>query len=124
MSAKRWPSVLTAFAVLFAGLTNAHAHVHLCLDGQEPPASVHLVHGSNHLHDHFAQTGDHDDFNLDVPNHALAKTFTYDLPAIVPLAGWALSLCSPTTAAPVAESDLDPHPTPLFWRPPLRAPPR
>ena len=88
MLGQRWPAVLAISAVLFAGLTNAHAHVHLCLDGQEPPASVHVVDNSNHLHEHFGGTHGHDDFDLDVPNEALAKTLKYDSPAIVSTTFW------------------------------------
>ena len=126
MSAKRWASVLAAWAVLFSGLTSAHAHVHLCLDGQEPPAAVHLADGFNHQHDHAAQTGQqHEDFDLDLSNQALAKTFKYDsLPAIIPLMGWTPLLCSSTTATLVPDVVLEPHPPPLFSQPPSRAPPR
>ena len=42
MTSKRWAWIAAA-AVLFAGLTNAHAHVHFCFDGQEPPTAIHLA---------------------------------------------------------------------------------
>lgn len=125
MSVKRWALVLAAWAVLFSGLTSAHAHVHLCLDGQEPPAAVHLADGFNHHHDHQAQTGDHEDVDLDLSNQALAKTFKYDfLPAIAPLTSWTPLLCSSTTAASLPDIVVEPRPAPEFSQPPSRAPPR
>ncbi len=110
MVTKRW-AWLAAFALLFAGLTNAHAHVHYCFDGQEPPASVHLAdsldhhhdvglsHGGGHdtghdHHDHdldHGQGGEHDDLDLDLPNQALAKTVKHDLPAITAVVRWAVA---------------------------------
>ena len=74
MVSKRW-TWLAALAVLFAGLTNAHSHVHYCFDGQEPPASVHLVDGTDHDHEMpgHSDGAEHDDLDLDVPNQALAK---------------------------------------------------
>jgi hypothetical protein len=124
MLGQRWPAVLAISAVLFAGLTNAHAHVHLCLDGQEPPASVHVVDSSNHLHEHFDGTHGHDDFDLDVPNEALAKTLKYDSPAIVSTTFWTPVVAIAISPPPVAKSAPSPKPPPYFSRPPPRGPPR
>jgi hypothetical protein len=33
MKSRRWPGLLASVALLFAGLTNAHSHLHVCLDG-------------------------------------------------------------------------------------------
>ena len=90
MVSKRW-TWLAGLAVLFAGLTNAHGHVHYCFDGQEPPAAVHLVDSTDHDHElpgHDDGT-EHDDLDLDLPNQALAKAVKHDLPAIVAVA-WAM----------------------------------
>ena len=57
MTSKRW-SWLAGFALLFAGITNAHSHVHYCFDGQEPPAAVHLIESADHHHE---TLGHHDD---------------------------------------------------------------
>ena len=85
MVSKRW-TWLAAVAVLFAGLTNAHSHVHYCFDGQEPPAAVHLADGTDHDHELPGHSGDseHDDLDVDLANQALAKAVKYDLPAITP----------------------------------------
>jgi len=124
MLVERWPSALATCAFLFACLTNAHAHVHLCLDGQEPPASVHVVDGSNHMHEHLGGKAGHDDLDLDVPNEALAKTLKYDSPAIVATTSWTLPPEETTFAAPLPGRAPAPKPPPYFSRPPPRGPPR
>jgi hypothetical protein len=123
MVSKRW-TWLSALALLFAGLTNAHSHVHYCFDGQEPPASVHLVDGMEHDHELPGHdgAGEHDDLDLDVPNQALAKAVKADLPAI------ALHLLAivfePSPPGALAESvDTPPVPLPRHTHPPTRAPP-
>ena len=50
MASKQWTWV-TAAALLFAGLTNAHAHVHYCFDGRAPAATVYYVDAHEHAHD-------------------------------------------------------------------------
>jgi hypothetical protein len=124
MVSKRW-SWLAAVAVLFAGLTNAHSHVHYCFDGQEPPASVHLADGIDHDHEipgHHDGDGEHDDLDLDVPNQALAKAVKYDLPAIA-LHVFAISF-EPSRPGALADSvDKPPAPAPRYVHPPPRGPP-
>jgi hypothetical protein len=133
MASRRW-AWISAVAVLFAGITNAHAHVHLCFDGQEPPASVHLSGTSGH-HDgvrpadqidgfgHYAGDADHDDVDLDLANPALAKTVKHDVTALAP--AW-------FNGAPIAPSTSEIVPFALdrpiasartYLHPPLRAPP-
>jgi len=124
MVSKRW-TWLTALAVLFAGLTNAHSHVHYCFDGQEPPASVHLVDGTDHDHElpGHSDGADHDDLDLDVPNQALAKAVKYDLPAIHVLV-WTMPSESLPSSALAESVDVPPAPDPRYTHPQLRAPPR
>jgi hypothetical protein len=124
MASKRW-TWLTAVAVLFAGLTNAHSHVHYCFDGQEPPAAVHLVDGTEHEHElpgHSDGT-EHDDLDLDVPNQALAKAVKYDLPAITTHV-FSFALVSLPNGTFVDTVDIPPAPDPRYAHPQLRAPPR
>jgi hypothetical protein len=133
MISRRWASI-ASFAVLFAGVTNAHARIHLCFDGQEPPASVHLSDTRGH-HDgarpidqidgfgHYADDADHDDVDLDLASPALAKTVKHDVTAIAP--AWLKDAAiEPSTAeAPALAIEL---PAPFFrpyLHPPLRAPP-
>ena len=126
MVSKRW-SWLTALAVLFAGLTNAHAHVHYCFDGQEPPASVHLVDSTNHDHElpggHHDDGSEHDDLDVDLPNQALAKAVKYDLPAITTHL-WTFAFEAAPRSALAERVDSPPAPQPRYVHPQLRAPPR
>jgi hypothetical protein len=125
MVSKRWTWV-AGFALLFAGLTNAHSHVHYCFDGSEPPATVHLVDSAAHHHDapgHSDDDVEHDDLDVDVPNQALAKAVKHDLPAIHGLA-WTMPLGAVPGGTLPADVDTPPHPNPRYALPQLRAPPR
>ena len=117
-----WPAAL---AVLFAGLTNAHAHVHYCFDGREPPAAVHLVDSMDHDHEvpGHSDGDEHDDLDVDVSNQALAKACKHDLPAISSQVSTSLfEALSGNALADV--TDLPPAPNPRYLHPQLRAPPR
>jgi hypothetical protein len=126
MVSKRW-TWLPALGLLFAGLTNAHSHVHYCFDGQEPPAAVHLTDNADHHHElpshHDDGGAEHDDLDLDVPNQALSKVVKHDLPAIDALV-WTMPVESLRSGALAARVDTPPHPNPRYALPRLRAPPR
>ena len=125
VSSKR-SSWLAGFALLFAGITNAHSHVHYCFDGQEPPAAVHLLESADHHHETLGHHDDgekHDDLDVDVQNQALAKVVKYDLPAI-PVVAWAITLDAAPDDTLEARLDTPPHPNPRYALPRLRAPPR
>lgn len=133
-----------AAALLFAGLTNAHAHVHLCLDGSEPPATLHWTMGEaltqahddhafpHHHHDapdaadthasgHDGASG-HDDIDLEVSASAIAKTVKHDTLAAAP-PGLLLALAPPRGAHVPATADCPPGAPPARTRPQPRAPP-
>jgi hypothetical protein len=141
MSLRRLVSAAAAAALLFAGLTNAHAHVHLCLDGSEPPATLHWatgdalpqLHGDEHDFPHHhrgtansAGTLDvakHDDVDLEVSASAIAKTVKHDalagtLPDVL-----LVVLAPPPAAQVLPASDLAPRAPPARTRPQPRAPP-
>jgi hypothetical protein len=121
MPRNRWPSVLAALAVLLTGVTNAHAHVHLCFDGKEPPASVHGVDG--HGHHELEPDGDHDDLDVDLQDRALAKSFKPDLPALATSALCVLPLSRRSAITAVTAAGAGPPTVRPFSRPYLRAPP-
>ena len=125
MVSKRW-SCLAGFALLFAGITNAHSHVHYCFDGSEPRAAVHISDSADHHHEtpgHHDDGTKHDDLDVDVPNQALAKAVKYDLPAI-PVLTWSMTLDALKGDTLEARVDTPPHPNPRYALPQLRAPPR
>ena len=124
MVSKRW-TWLAAVAVLFAGLTNAHSHVHYCFDGQEPPGAVHLADGTDHDHELPGHSGssEHDDLDVDLANQALAKAVKYDLPAITPHVWTTAFEVVPRGA--LADTVVVPSTLSLrYAHPQLRAPPR
>jgi hypothetical protein len=123
MASKRWAWV-AALAVLVAGITNAHAHVHLCFDGHDPPAAVYLADGSDHDHGLDEDIACSGDIDVDLQNQVLAKTVKHDLLAIEPLIVWALAF-EPDAASPLPVSaQARPAPAPPYTQPPPRAPPR
>jgi hypothetical protein len=125
MVSRRW-TWLAGFALLFAGITNAHSHVHYCFDGSEPAAAVHIADSAAHHHEapgHSDDATDHDDLDVDVPNQALAKAVKYDLLAIPVLARTITFDALPGGTLAVGV-DSPPHPNPRYALPQLRAPPR
>ena len=123
MASKRW-AWITAIAVLVAGISNAHAHVHLCFDGQEPPAAVHLVDDTGHLNEHAADSH-HDDVDVDLQSQAtLAKNAKHDLVAIDAAVAWTLAFEAHTANRLPTFAPAPPFPAPLYSHPSPRAPPR
>ena len=134
---RRWILALFTVAFLVARVTGAH--LHLCLDGSEPLAQLHVSdvgevdhhRSAEHaLPDHHGAVSadlhseSHDDVDVDALGNALAKAAKLDLPVIALLA-WCLALLyvafvrQPVPAI-VRQPD---RPPPRFIRPPLRAPP-
>lgn len=143
MVSKRW-TWLTGLAVLFAGLTNAHSHVHYCFDGQSETAAhpVDLLthahelpathgHDSSHDDDHHGAPaehhddfdGGHEDLDVDVPNDALAKSVKHDLPAITTAVAWTSDRVPSLGGDRIVDPDTPAAPDPRYARPPLRGPP-
>ena len=139
MISRPWAWV-ASLAVLFAGVTNAHAHVHLCFDGQEPPASVHVSdadghhdgvrpidHADDHEHHdndaHHDDDADHDDVDLDLANPALAKTVKHDIAAIASLWLKGAAIVPSKARAPALDFERPAHSFRPYLHPPLRGPP-
>jgi hypothetical protein len=138
MRSRAWLFV-AAFALLFAGITNAHAHLHVCFDGQEPPASVHFGEESAHEHSgahglidsglaHHA-SGDgapHDDTDVDLGNQALAKTVKHDdvAAAVLAVLFWDHEIGPAAANLAPAEANAPLRPVRSYSLPLSRAPPR
>lgn len=129
MSRSRWPAVLTTLTVLFAGLSDVHAHAHLCFDGQQAPISLHGHEHGGHEHGGHGQhgceqVGEHDDVDVDVESQAVLKSLDHDLAALPasPI-GW-LAPAGRALTAPTVCRGIEARGPPPHALPPPRAPPR
>jgi hypothetical protein len=124
MPKKHWAWV-AAVGVLVAGITNAHAHIHLCFDGHEPPAALHLAGDDDHDRGHDLDDPDcSGDVDVDLQNQAVAKTVKHDSFAIDPPVLRTLAFEDVSASPLPVTGQLPPRPPPLYTHPPLRAPPR
>ena len=113
-----------AFALLLITVRSADAHVHLCLDGQEPPAALHVADGGVHHDSAEAQQG-HQDKDV---KYAVDGTFKKaDAGDVLLIAtAWSFVATLPArTAEPPQHWEATHAPSdPFHLRPPLRGPPR
>lgn len=115
------PILLLALSFLGANLMGVH--LHLCFDGSEPPASLHVA-ATDHHADHHASEA-HDDLDRPAFGDALAKngSSALDLPALLLVVVLLPLLATRRLRVPAFRlHDLVPKPL-LFLRPPLRGPP-
>jgi len=111
-------------AMIFVMVRTADAHVHLCLDGKEPPATIHVADGEVHACETDPSKGHKGDKDVKLSPDLLAKK-------PVPSDAWVpfvVAFVFQFTVEPVSEPILGPKQTdgirpPLFRVPPLRGPP-
>ena len=122
-ASRRWVIVLFTIAFLVARVTGAH--LHLCLDGSEPLAQLHVSDAAEVDHHHDSGVNQaHEDVDVDALGNVVAKAAKVDLP-LAALFAWAfvlyfvVALLQPVWAA----IKVPPRPPPRFLRPLLRAPP-
>jgi len=121
------PSLIRQIALLvllaFTGARLADAHLHVCLDGNEPPVSVHAMDGSVHNDAHHQEADHPQDTDVAWLDAALLKA-GLDADVFAVAAVWTLVL--------QIIADTPPRPEPLFtpllrlpaqFKPPLRGPP-
>jgi hypothetical protein len=122
---------LASVSIAVMAMPVSAAHLHLCFDGSEPPATLHSVedgvHHSGGLHDQAAGADIvHHDVDVSLASSALAKKLdvSYELPGLIAAAFVVLRM--PLSEAAVSPPDraatLIPAPQ-LRLLPPLRAPP-
>lgn len=116
---------LVCAALLFGRV--AGAHLHMCLDGQEPSASVHHENdaGAHHENDG-EEAGTHSDVDLSLIGELLIKAGKtgFDLPVAVLSGLLILILLPPALRLAVEKRAVPVHRPSLFpLRPPLRGPP-
>jgi len=115
--------VLLCFLAAFLVARLSGAHAHLCFDGKEPPAAVHLTdgaYGDRHPH----ESSDHDDRNVDLLGSAYAKLVKFDSSFAAFADVDAVLLLTPSRTLPghVFRSTRLPPPA-RYLRPLVRAPP-
>lgn len=114
--------VLIAFLAIRLG----DAHLHLCFDGQEPPASVHMADGSVHDDAHHVDS-EHNDRDIQVFDAALVKKASGQADVLAALfVASILLLLIPPAAERFVRRPNDPSSfvrTRFALRPPLRGPP-
>jgi hypothetical protein len=119
-SSNAWLLTLVCAALLFARLGGAH--LHLCFDGSELPASLHVTDSGHHADHHDGAT--HDDRDVWLLGDALTQSGKsgFALPLLL-VALWLVTLLFtrlrlvPSAPPRVADSP------PRFCRPLLRGPP-
>jgi hypothetical protein len=117
-----WIWLFACCAVLLARV--GEAHIHLCLDGTEAPAAVHLFDASVH-HEKDGSSGKHVDSDVAASDDAVAKSAFTLAPFPVQFVS-ALVFLLPVE--PLQRSSISVQPTPkptdsFNFRPPLRGPP-
>jgi len=117
-----WMAII-AIAVLAMPVNGAH--LHLCFDGGEPPATVHSLEDGAH-HEESGADIVHRDVDVSIASSALAKKFDHslDLPGLLATALVVLRVPVAGAVVPVPDRSavLVPDPEPRLL-PPLRGPP-
>lgn len=116
-------SALLGLCIAFFAVQIAGVHLHLCMDGQETPSSLHLSDAGVHTDHH--DDGQHDDLDVAGLWDVLAKKphTGFDLPVLITgLLATFLPIVSPVSFPRSAELRITQADS-RFYRPPLRAPP-
>ena len=113
-----------AFALLLFAVRSADAHVHMCLDGQEPLASLHVADAGVHHTDAGVQQQHNDKDVKYASDGTFKKGESADLLLVATV--WSLvNFLSPYTAErPPHVASTPVLPVRAYLRPPLRGPPR
>ena len=101
------------------------AHLHLCFDGSDPPASVHLT-DDDAYHEGAGADGVHDDVDVSLLSVAVGQKpgGSIELPALIAAIFILLSVPLVRGAAPPRGRTPFLIPSPIFrFQPPLRGPP-
>jgi hypothetical protein len=122
LSKRPWFLILI-FAVVMTRLSGIH--LHLCFDGLEPPASIHVTDGGQHNDAHHIETS-HTDKDVEVFDAVLTKSKgSMDLPILFGACLLLLLLMRPTGRQWPPDAFYRVFPLQAFaLRPPSRGPPR
>jgi hypothetical protein len=124
MSVSRHFAKRVVFSVLFAfiGVRLADAHLHLCLDGEEAPISLHTADLSIHDDPHH-QSEDHEDRDVESIDAPPVKVQLGSDPFLVPDTIQGVALIAQLMRTRVDSPSESPARPPPHLRPPLRGPP-
>ena len=123
-SVTRPRSLLIALLCLVVIASPVGAHLHLCFDGQEPAASLHLIDDGMH-HPDSGLDRPHHDAEVNVDTHGLPKLDKYATFAAARVMVWLLLGPAPSVRVARARARRRPRDRPRsYLRPLTRAPPR
>ncbi|MBU0795316.1 MAG: hypothetical protein Q8L99_04110 [Polycyclovorans sp.] len=119
------PWLLTLLCVMLLVARVGGAHLHLCFDGGEPPANLHLMDSGLH-HSEPGMTADHHDVDVAVVGEVLAKVakLGLDLPILLLMAVLVWSLFQAPSKVAYEFRNLFSPSAARSLRPPLRGPPQ
>jgi len=120
----RNPLLYCLFAMMFVIVRTADAHAHLCFDGKEPPATVHVADGEVHPCESSNGSGHTGDKDVRLTPDVLLKKASADDVSIPSSVRFAVSFIAQQLSEPlcaVAQTNTDSRQ--YFFRPPLRGPP-
>lgn len=124
MKKLRFQFLLSMLLASFIVARTADAHAHLCKDGQEPPASIHLADGSNHPCETADSTGHADDQDVQLTDDGLLKKSNLDDSSAPPPAAIVIAFVPFQVGESLSPTAREPRVTSTFnLRPPLRGPP-
>ena len=119
--------VLWLLAIALLPVRMADAHLHLCMDGQQPPVALHVQHVATHDGAQPHADDDHNDRDVDLSaTTTVAKSSLLDdglVPALLHVYVLAALLPRPSAAAPAKVSVHSFHSAPIDGPPPARGPP-
>lgn len=111
-------------ALLLIGVRTADVHAHLCRDGKEPRAALHLADGGSHPCQTDAATEHSGDKDMQIAADLLLKKSSVVDHWLLPLQAFAFEYAIPRSEKHIDVGALEPRfDTPARLRPPLRGPP-
>jgi hypothetical protein len=116
--------LLTLLCILLVATRMSGVHMHFCLDGSEPPTTLHMEDAGIHHDDHDDQN--HSDIDVSLSSDTLVKSLGshYDAPLLLTLI-FVFGAAVLTKLCRIHLDSLPPlHSQFAFIRPPLRGPPR
>jgi len=111
-------------ALMLIIVRTADAHAHLCADGKEPPAALHLNDGGNHPCETDSREAHSGDKDIQIASDVVLKKAPQIDPWMPALLAFAFEVAAPATDESVRFRSIDDRfESIVYLRPPLRGPP-